>query len=1859
MSADDVSATGASRSADLLQDIQQRYPTVYRRRQQRYARQQALNISKTVSDHELHVHFKDEKEDPRVDVASNPQTPRTPADCSRLNNLDDSDVVLDASNQRDIPYSGNTIKKTNLHPNQTESVFTGNAKKILDPLCSNSRDPHYRTKPIIGGECLSSANEYPDLQKANGLKYHHLPKSAAPRHSIQDRLQKNAEMLNSLLYRKPPFFSQRKHQQSPSAVDSPENGLGEKMSAYPCGENSLVCNGKHSTAPPSGSSSNTRISSKMSSLEQDYSSDPKDDENEDQVHKSKVNKSFTEMCQSLCEQQKCKSNICSPELCVSCMSAGYDSGVSKCTCSNLSAHLDSPCDSAIDVESTSIQSTVSLEKLSVQIPKTDLEGSDGPLPRFDGISHLPKMPDNQVKISTWQVEPVDFQWIQHNDCNGDGSRGRCFSEMNGRQVHTQRLGEISASDDTTSRYHADREFTDLSSSSLSSFQGSTVRDDLSIRSVSSMFTDSDICSNTPRSIYTPRSNISTSGGTPRRIAMKWRVQSAASKHVSVEDSGHSSEKELEEIFFLPGHRQATGYAFSTPRSYHLSDDCDDTDDTDPRCGITPGPLQRGHATAENTRQKKKHYIVKRPQSTPLFGSAESTSFDNRILDENQNNRSVFIAHSTESVPGALECLSESKCDNSRNYNTKCQTAMVPKKGNTNAHGERLTNQISFGSSQTDKGASQKSSGKELLGSLSNEIDKSPSTVNTVSKCWYSSDDRDIEFFMQAEFFDASMKPKKSRLKRFLKKKKGKYNPMLQEPPMKGDLMQRPVSMPNLLFDDTFVRSESKSLNKSFDELRSVSTVPNGNGSILSEGDGSVLPNGNISVLPQGNESILPNGNGCVLSSNNDRLYLQDTLPRQKTHTYINVIPKSKAFGNACKPTFNTSLCNSDQRMLHGKPMSVSSQLDIERKVPSLVHQGVGSEPESCSNVVLTSSKLADPTVCVRSAAGDLPYSVNDPSESDGSSSGWSGRPHLKCAGGHSESGGRSKVTEAVRSGQRTLPVDACPLKNHRMEMPSAYDEDHHHHVDHVLEGGSVALQLSSSLLHRTGRQYINGHDDDDGDGYDDAMYVNTTHGWSNASNCGSETNQSSLYTELGNTSQEMSELDTSGLSSKTFVISHEQSSPTVNMKPNVVGRDPLPLDNVDDDVFYANCFMNDGLTFTKGSDFSEVADCYPATTKQDVSRLVEHGEDNEQVIKEGNRTHHLKADPFHADVGENDFSSARKRIQSFSYPCISSNLGFSRNSAKGSQCHPAQKRTQSLSCPSTPSHYQDLERSNCAGQISQLLFDLKNELIGHDTDAVSVQSEYSTTDDDNRGRESTGLEDDYVNIRRASDSEGERDPTACDQVERKSEDSDTACSAAVENSNCSIYIDVDSRTIEQTVTLKEPHSAAHSVTAVKKPVKKIRTIFKTSQSSVDSEESMKTMEDPYSEVENSNAPVTGGGVQNGTPPRVSLYATCEDVIPDHLSGNNNHTEDWNRTRGVQSYNGSQTSDIYENISDYCDGDTTMVKPGVIPKTVQDDSVAPPVASRRSVVYNCGENMTDPAYQKAEVEDDYAVVTKPRSGSALRVVDKPVVDKGDHCGVEGACGGEQDEDFCPPVPDRCYKKNSSIPLKASTEFGGSGSSLFDKVGCTFKSMKKAISMDRGMDHIGKEEKKRNKENKKERTDKLLMSKGPSLKSFTSFFSRKKPPRISSTGDACVDTAVQDPPSKDGKLKKCHKYLKRKSKPMPSKETVESPKEFRQLGKLIGINPDGSQLVELKKPPNGPIGFYIARGTANYDYGLLVSRFTTENPEKLFAGILGVGDEILEVNEKPVKDLTLEQVYELMAASDKLILKVFPLFARKDV
>ncbi|ESP05002.1 hypothetical protein LOTGIDRAFT_109768, partial [Lottia gigantea] len=113
------------------------------------------------------------------------------------------------------------------------------------------------------------------------------------------------------------------------------------------------------------------------------------------------------------------------------------------------------------------------------------------------------------------------------------------------------------------------------------------------------------------------------------------------------------------------------------------------------------------------------------------------------------------------------------------------------------------------------------------------------------------------------------------------------------------------------------------------------------------------------------------------------------------------------------------------------------------------------------------------------------------------------------------------------------------------------------------------------------------------------------------------------------------------------------------------------------------------------------------------------------------------------------------------------------------------------------------------------------------------------------------------------------------------------------------------------------------------------------------------------------------------------------------------------------------------------------------------------------------------------------------------------------------------------------------------------------------------------------------------------------------------------------------------------------------SVEPPKMLRSIGKLLEICSDGSKVVELRKPPDGPIGFYIGRGTANYDYGIFISRFSDESLEKLFSGLMSVGDEVIEINQRPIRDLSLDDVYGLMADKSKLVLRIFPIASRRDL
>ncbi|KAI8518467.1 hypothetical protein Bbelb_044840 [Branchiostoma belcheri] len=113
------------------------------------------------------------------------------------------------------------------------------------------------------------------------------------------------------------------------------------------------------------------------------------------------------------------------------------------------------------------------------------------------------------------------------------------------------------------------------------------------------------------------------------------------------------------------------------------------------------------------------------------------------------------------------------------------------------------------------------------------------------------------------------------------------------------------------------------------------------------------------------------------------------------------------------------------------------------------------------------------------------------------------------------------------------------------------------------------------------------------------------------------------------------------------------------------------------------------------------------------------------------------------------------------------------------------------------------------------------------------------------------------------------------------------------------------------------------------------------------------------------------------------------------------------------------------------------------------------------------------------------------------------------------------------------------------------------------------------------------------------------------------------------------------------------------SVSSPGHFRTIGRLVKMMPDNTQVIELIKPPHGPFGFYIARGNEKYNHGVFVSRLSDGYPDKLFAGLLGLGDEILEINGVAVNTITLDDVYDLMAETkEKLVLRVLPLLARND-
>nr|XP_012590792.1 uncharacterized protein KIAA1614 homolog isoform X2 [Microcebus murinus] len=107
---------------------------------------------------------------------------------------------------------------------------------------------------------------------------------------------------------------------------------------------------------------------------------------------------------------------------------------------------------------------------------------------------------------------------------------------------------------------------------------------------------------------------------------------------------------------------------------------------------------------------------------------------------------------------------------------------------------------------------------------------------------------------------------------------------------------------------------------------------------------------------------------------------------------------------------------------------------------------------------------------------------------------------------------------------------------------------------------------------------------------------------------------------------------------------------------------------------------------------------------------------------------------------------------------------------------------------------------------------------------------------------------------------------------------------------------------------------------------------------------------------------------------------------------------------------------------------------------------------------------------------------------------------------------------------------------------------------------------------------------------------------------------------------------------------------SLEDVGAPSLARSVGRVVEVFPDGTSQLQLQRSPEGTFGFCVASGNGRRDSGIYVQEMADVGTAKLYSGLLGVGDEILEVNGAKVAGLGVAHIRELLAHSESLSIRV---------
>uniref|UniRef100_T1K404 PDZ domain-containing protein n=2 Tax=Tetranychus urticae TaxID=32264 RepID=T1K404_TETUR len=106
--------------------------------------------------------------------------------------------------------------------------------------------------------------------------------------------------------------------------------------------------------------------------------------------------------------------------------------------------------------------------------------------------------------------------------------------------------------------------------------------------------------------------------------------------------------------------------------------------------------------------------------------------------------------------------------------------------------------------------------------------------------------------------------------------------------------------------------------------------------------------------------------------------------------------------------------------------------------------------------------------------------------------------------------------------------------------------------------------------------------------------------------------------------------------------------------------------------------------------------------------------------------------------------------------------------------------------------------------------------------------------------------------------------------------------------------------------------------------------------------------------------------------------------------------------------------------------------------------------------------------------------------------------------------------------------------------------------------------------------------------------------------------------------------------------------------QSMKEETVFGSIVSTPGDYMKIVEIHRPQGKPFGFFVARGTVNNIKGIFISRIDS-NGEKVYQGLLEIGDRLIEIDGIDVTEASVIQVNQLMSNKTKLTLKIVPFTA----